>query len=39
VVKSLPEADRPPPPPIFVRVMVTLSWRKQYQKFMAPLGD
>lgn len=39
VVKSLPEADRPPPPPMFVRVMVTLSWRKRYQKFMAPLED
>lgn len=39
VVKSLPEADRPPPPPIFVRVMVALSWRKRYQKFMAPLGE
>jgi hemerythrin-like domain-containing protein len=37
VVKSLPEADRPPPPPIFVRVLVAVSWRKRYQKFMEPL--
>jgi hypothetical protein len=37
VVKSLPEADRPAPPPIFVRVLVALSWRKRYQKFMEPL--
>jgi hemerythrin-like domain-containing protein len=37
IVKSLPEADRPPPPPIFVRVMVSLSWRKRYREWVAPL--
>jgi hemerythrin-like domain-containing protein len=37
VVMSLPPADRPPPPPLFVRVMVSLSWRKRYQKWVAPL--
>jgi hemerythrin-like domain-containing protein len=37
VVMSLPPAERPPPPPLFVRVMVSLSWRKRYQKWVAPL--
>jgi hemerythrin-like domain-containing protein len=37
VVKSLPPADRPAPPPLFVRVLVAISWRKRYQQFVAPL--
>jgi hemerythrin-like domain-containing protein len=37
VVMSLPPAERPPPPPTFVRVMVSLSWRKRYRKWVAPL--
>jgi hemerythrin-like domain-containing protein len=37
VVRSLPAADRPAPPPVFVRVLVALSWRRRYEKWIAPL--
>jgi hemerythrin-like domain-containing protein len=37
VVRSLPEHERPPPPPIFVRFLVAVSWRKRYTKFIEPL--
>jgi hemerythrin-like domain-containing protein len=37
VARSLPAADRPPPPPIFVRVLVAVAWRRRYEKWIAPL--
>jgi hypothetical protein len=36
-VRGLPRAQWPPPPPIPVRVMIAVSWRKRYQKFVEPL--
>jgi len=38
VVRSLPREQWPPPPPIPVRVMIAVSWRKRYQKFAEPLN-
>jgi len=38
VVRSLPREQWPPPPPIPVRVMIAVSWRKRYQQFAEPLN-
>jgi hemerythrin-like domain-containing protein len=38
VVRGLPREQWPPPPPIPVRVMIAVSWRKRYQKFAEPLN-
>jgi hemerythrin-like domain-containing protein len=37
VVRSLPKERQPPPPPLLVRALVALSWRKRYAKFIEPL--
>ena len=37
VVRGLPKEQRPPPPPLMVRVLVAVSWRKRYAKFIDPL--
>ena len=37
VARSLPPDRRPPPPPRFLRFMLTLSWRRRYAKFIEPL--
>jgi hypothetical protein len=37
VVHGLPREQWPPAPPLFVRVMVAVSWRKRYQEFVEPL--
>lgn len=39
LARQTPEADRPPPPPLPVRLMLALSWRRKYHKFVAPLRD
>jgi hypothetical protein len=36
VVRSLPEAQRPPPPPLPLRILMPL-FRRRYAKFIAPL--
>jgi len=38
VVHTLPKHEWPPAPPLPVRVMLVLSWRRRYQKFVAPLS-
>ena len=37
VVRSLPRDQWPPAPPIPVRVLLAVSWRKRYQQFVEPL--
>lgn len=37
VIRSTPEAQRPGPPPIPVRVMLSLSWRKKWASFVRPM--
>ena len=37
VVRGLPKEQRPPPPPLMVRALVAVSWRKRYEKFIEPL--
>lgn len=37
VIQSLPEQDRPAPPPPPIRIMLTLSWRKQWAAKVTPL--
>lgn len=36
VIRSLPEAERPPPPPLPIRVMLALSWRKKWADWIRP---
>jgi hypothetical protein len=38
VARSLPSAEQPPPPPLMLRVMLALSWRRRYAKFVAPIA-
>jgi hemerythrin-like domain-containing protein len=35
--RSLPKSERPPPPPLLVRFLIAVSWRKRYAKFIRPL--
>ena len=37
VARSLPPEERPPRPPLPVRVLLAVSWRRRYEKFIAPL--
>jgi hemerythrin-like domain-containing protein len=39
MARSVPEAERPPPPPIPVRLLIALSWRRKYRRFVAPLRE
>lgn len=36
-IRSMPEAERPDPPPLPVRVMLSLSWRKKWAALEQPL--
>lgn len=36
VIRSLPEAERPPPPPLPIRVMLALSWRRKWAAWIKP---
>jgi hemerythrin-like domain-containing protein len=37
LIRTLPDADRPPPPPLPVRMMLALVWRRRWRAFLAPL--
>jgi hypothetical protein len=37
VARSLPPDQQPPPPPMVLRMMLALSWRRRYAKFVEPL--
>ena len=37
VARGLPEAERPPPPPLPLRVLLALQWRRRYARWIAPL--
>jgi hemerythrin-like domain-containing protein len=37
VARGLPAAQQPPPPPLPLRLMLALSWRRRYAKFVEPL--
>jgi hemerythrin-like domain-containing protein len=37
VARSLPPDQQPPPPPLPVRVMLAVSWRRRFAKFLEPL--
>jgi ElaB/YqjD/DUF883 family membrane-anchored ribosome-binding protein len=38
VSRSVPADRRPPPPPLPLRIMLALSWRRRYTKFMEPIN-
>jgi hemerythrin-like domain-containing protein len=38
MVRQLPPAERPPPPPLPIRVLNALFWRRKYRRFVAPLA-
>lgn len=38
VARTFPRDQQPPPPPLPLRVMLALSWRRRYAKFMEPLA-
>ena len=37
VARTFPPEQQPPPPPVALRVMLALSWRRRYAKFVEPL--
>lgn len=37
VTRSLPPDRQPPPPPMMLRVLLAVSWRRRYAKFMEPI--
>jgi hypothetical protein len=37
VTRSLPPEQQPPPPPMMLRLLLAVSWRRRYTKFMAPI--
>jgi hemerythrin-like domain-containing protein len=37
VIRSLPEAERPSGPPLPIRVMLAVSWRRKWAEFVKPL--
>jgi hypothetical protein len=38
VTRSLPPEQQPPPPPMMLRVLLAVSWRRRYAKFMEPIA-
>jgi hemerythrin-like domain-containing protein len=39
VIRSLPEAERPSGPPLPIRLMLAVSWRKKWAEFAKPLAS
>jgi hypothetical protein len=37
VTRTFPPDRQPPPPPLPLRVMLAVSWRRRYAKFIEPL--
>jgi hemerythrin-like domain-containing protein len=37
--RRVPDAERPPPPPLPVRLMLALSWRRKYRRFVEPIRE
>jgi hemerythrin-like domain-containing protein len=37
-IATMPDDEQPPPPPVPVRLMLAVSWRRRWRKFMAPLA-
>jgi hypothetical protein len=37
VIRGMPEADQPPPPPLPIRVMLALSWRRKWAAWIKPM--
>src|SRR5262249_24651471 len=37
VVRSLPKSEWPDPPPLVIRFLLAVSWRKRYARFTEPL--
>jgi hemerythrin-like domain-containing protein len=38
IMRGMPDAERPPPPPLPVRLMLAVSWRKRWSKWIEPLA-
>jgi len=38
IARSLPPDRQPPPPPLLLRMMLALSWRRRYAKFVQPIS-
>jgi len=37
LIQALPDVEQPPPPPLPIRVMLALSWRKKWSHWVKPL--
>jgi hemerythrin-like domain-containing protein len=37
VIRGLPEAERPPGPPLPIRIMLAVSWRRKWAEYVKPL--